>query len=139
MTRILFAFKHSGKGFQFLLKNEAAFQQELVLAVLLVPLSFLINQTLSEGLLLLMTLLLVLIVETLNTAIETDFDRIGLEHHELSGLAKDLGSAAVLLSLLFTAGVWLTFYGAMDRLHSGCHETDRQPRLKTGPILTIGG
>lgn len=107
--RILFAFKHSGKGFQFLLKNEAAFQQELALAVLLVPLSFLINQTLSELLLLLMTLALVLIVEILNTAIETVVDRIGLEHHELSGLAKDLGSAAVLLSLLCAAGVWLTF------------------------------
>ena len=109
MMRILFAFKHSGKGFQFLLKNETAFQQELVLAVLLVPLSFLIKQTLTELLLLLMALSLVLIVEILNTAIETVVDRIGLEHHELSGLAKDLGSAAVLLSLLFAAGVWLTF------------------------------
>ena len=109
IMRILFAFKHSAKGFQFLQKNEAAFQQELVLAVLLVPLSFLIKQTLTELLLLLMTLALVLIVEILNTAIETVVDRIGLEHHELSGLAKDLGSAAVLLSLLFAAGVWLTF------------------------------
>ena len=109
IMRILFAFKHSGEGFQFLLKNEAAFQQELVLAVLLVPLSFLIKQTLTELLLLLMVLALVLIVEILNTAIETVVDRIGLEHHELSGLAKDLGSAAVLLSLLFAAGVWLTF------------------------------
>jgi diacylglycerol kinase (ATP) len=108
IVRILFAFKHSGKGFQWLIKNEAAFQQELVLAVLLVPLSFLINETLSELLLLLMTLALVLIVEILNTAIEAVVDRIGLEHHELSGLAKDLGSAAVLLSLLFAAGVWLT-------------------------------
>ena len=109
MMRILFAFKHSGRGFQFLLKNEAAFQQELVLAALLVPLSFLIKQTLTELVLLLMTLALVLIVEILNTAIETVVDRIGLEHHELSGLAKDLGSAAVLLSLFFAAGVWLTF------------------------------
>ena len=109
IMRILFAFKHSGKGLQFLLKNEAAFQQELVLAVLLVPLSFLIKQTLTELLLLLMALALVLIVEILNTAIETVVDRIGLEHHELSGLAKDLGSAAVLVSLLFAAGVWLTF------------------------------
>lgn len=109
LMRILFAFKHSGKGFQFLLKNEAAFQQELALAVLLVPLSFLIQQSITELLLLLMTLALVLIVEILNTAIETVVDRIGLEHHELSGLAKDLGSAAVLLALLCAAGVWLTF------------------------------
>ena len=109
IMRILFAFQHSGKGFQFLLKSEAAFQQELVLTLLLVPLSFLIKQTLAELLLLLMVLALVLIVEILNTAIETVVDRIGLEHHELSGLAKDLGSAAVLLSLLFAAGIWLTF------------------------------
>ena len=109
LMRILFAFKHSGKGFQFLLKNEAAFQQELALAGLLVPLSFLIQQSITELLLLLMTLALVLIVEILNTAIETVVDRIGLEHHELSGLAKDLGSAAVLLALLCAAGVWLTF------------------------------
>jgi diacylglycerol kinase (ATP) len=109
IIRILFAFKHSGRGFQFLIKNESAFQQELVLTVLLVPLSFLINQTLTELLLLLLTLALVLIVEILNTAIETVVDRIGLEHHELSGLAKDLGSAAVLLALLLAAGVWLTF------------------------------
>ena len=92
-----------------MIKNESAFQQELVLTVLLVPLSFLINQTLTELLLLLVTLALVLIVEILNTAIETVVDRIGLEHHELSGLAKDLGSAAVLLALLLAAGVWLTF------------------------------
>ena len=92
-----------------MIKNESAFQQELVLTVLLVPLSFLINQTLTELLLLLLTLALVLIVEILNTAIETVVDRIGLEHHELSGLAKDLGSAAVLLALLLAAGVWLTF------------------------------
>ena len=109
IIRILFAFKHSGRGFQFLIKNESAFQQELVLTVLLVPLSFLINQTLTELLLLLVTLALVLIVEILNTAIETVVYRIGLEHHELSGLAKDLGSAAVLLALLLAAGVWLTF------------------------------
>ena len=105
IVRILFAFKHSGKGFQFLLKNEAAFQQELVLAVLLVPLSFLINETLSELLLLLMTLALVLIVEILNTAIEAVVDRIGLEHHELSGLAKDLGSRCSIVLTLCGRGL----------------------------------
>ena len=57
----------------------------------------------------LFSLILVLVVEILNTAIEATIDRIGLEHHELSGLAKDLGSAAVLVSLLFSAGVWLGF------------------------------
>jgi diacylglycerol kinase (ATP) len=72
-------------------------------------LSFFISQSLSELLLLLMSLVLVLIVEILNTAIEATVDRIGQEYHELSGLAKDLGSMAVLISLLFAAGVWITF------------------------------
>ena len=110
VTRVLLAFKNSGKGFKFLIKSEAAFQQELVLAILLAPLSFLISQSLSELILLLLTLALVLVVEILNTAVEAVVDRIGLEHNELSGLAKDLGSAAVLLSLLFAAGVWLAFF-----------------------------
>ena len=109
VTRVLLAFKNSGKGFKFLIKSEAAFQQELVLAILLAPLSLLISQSLSELILLLLTLALVLVVEILNTAVEAVVDRIGLEHHELSGLAKDLGSSAVLLSLLFAAGVWLAF------------------------------
>lgn len=109
ITRVLLAFVNSGKGFKFLIKNEAAFQQEFVLAMLLAPLSLLISQSLSELILLLLTLALVLVVEILNTAVEAVVDRIGLEHHELSGLAKDLGSAAVLLSLLFAASVWLAF------------------------------
>lgn len=109
ITRVLFAFKNSGKGFKFLIKYEAAFQQELALAVLLAPLSFIISQNLTELALLLITLAIVLIVEVLNTAVEAVVDRIGLEHHELSGLAKDLGSAAVLISLLLAAGIWLAF------------------------------
>ena len=80
-----------------------------MLAILLAPLSLLISQSLSELILLLLTLAFVLVVEILNTAVEAVVDRIGLEHHELSGLAKDLGSAAVLLSLLFAASVWLAF------------------------------
>ena len=56
-----------------------------------------------------MSLALVLIIEILNTAIEATVDRVGQEYHELSGLAKDLGSMAVLVSLLFAAGVWITF------------------------------
>jgi len=109
ITRVLLAFKHSGKGFKFLITQEAAFQQELILVAVLAPLSFVISQNLSELLLLLMSLALVLIVEILNTAIEATVDRVGQEYHELSGLAKDLGSMAVLVSLLFAAGVWITF------------------------------
>jgi diacylglycerol kinase (ATP) len=110
VTRVLLAFKNSGKGLRFLIKNEAAFRQEVALAIFLAPLSFLVSRSLSELVLLLLTLALVLVVEILNTAVEAVVDRIGLEHNELSGLAKDLGSAAVLLSLLFAAGVWLAFF-----------------------------
>ena len=107
--RIVAAFDNSIKGFSFLLKNEAAFRQEAGLAALLSPFAFVISQSLLELFFLLFSLILVLVVEILNTAIEATIDRIGLEHHELSGLAKDLGSAAVLVSLLFSAGVWLGF------------------------------
>ena len=107
--RIVAAFDNSIKGFSFLLKNEAAFRQEAGLAALLTPFAFLISQSLVELVFLLLSLVLVLVVEILNTAIESTIDRIGTEYHELSGLAKDLGSAAVLVSLLFCAGVWLSF------------------------------
>ena len=107
--RIVAAFDNSIKGFSFLLKNEAAFRQEDGLAALLSPFAFVISQSLLELFFLLFSLILVLVVEILNTAIEATIDRIGLEHHELSGLAKDLGSAAVFVSLLFSAGVWLGF------------------------------
>ena len=107
--RIVAAFDNSIKGFSFLLKNEAAFRQEAGLAALLSPFAFVISQSLLELFFLLFSLILVLVVDILNTAIEATIDRIGLEHHELSGLAKDLGSAAVLVSLLFSAGVWLGF------------------------------
>jgi diacylglycerol kinase (ATP) len=107
--RIVAAFDNSIKGFSFLLKNEAAFRQEAGLAALLSPFAFVISQSLLELFFLLFSLILVLVVEILNTAIEATIDRIGLEHHELSGLAKDLGSAAVFVSLLFSAGVWLGF------------------------------
>ena len=107
--RIVAAFDNSIKGFSFLLKNEAAFRQEAGLAALLSPFAFVISQSLLELFFLLFSLILVLVVEILNTAIEATIDRIGLEHHELSGLAKDLGSAAVFVSLLFSGGVWLGF------------------------------
>ena len=107
--RIVAAFDNSINGFSFLLKNEAALRQEAGLAALLSPFAFVISQSLLELFFLLFSLILVLVVEILNTAIEATIDRIGPEYHELSGLAKDLGSAAVLVSLLFCAGVWLSF------------------------------
>lgn len=87
---------------------ETAFRQETIAAVLLLPLAFILGTTWTEVALLAGSVLAVMVVELLNTAIEATVDRIGLERHDLAKRAKDLGSAAVLLSLLFWAGVWLT-------------------------------
>lgn len=107
IDRLISAALNSKKGFNFLIRNEAAFKQELLLTVILAPIAFLIGSNLLESLFLISTLILVLITEILNTAIEATVDRIGTEQHELSGLAKDLGSAAVLLSVTFASFVWL--------------------------------
>lgn len=106
LERVFAAFRNSNTGFIFLLKNEAAFRQELAILLLLLPLAFFWADSTSESILLVMSLFIVLIVEILNTAIEVTVDRIGREHDYLSGLAKDLGSAAVLASLLMAFFIW---------------------------------
>jgi len=87
--------------------GETAFRQEAILAMALIPLAFWLGQNWVETALLAGTVLLVMIVELLNTCIESAIDRIGPEWHDLSKRAKDMGSAAVLLSLLLCLGVWL--------------------------------
>src|SRR5574343_589987 len=87
--------------------SETAFRQEVVASAVMLPLAFMIGQDWVEVALLAGTVLLVMIVELLNTGIESCIDRIGPEWHDLSKRAKDMGSAAVLLSLLLCAGVWL--------------------------------
>ena len=87
--------------------SETAFRQEAIVAALLLPLSFWLGRSWMETALLAGSVMLVLIVELLNTGIETAIDRIGPEWHSLSKAAKDLGSAAVLLSILLCVGVWL--------------------------------
>ena len=86
--------------------NEIAFRQEAIAAVLLVPLGCWLGQSWMERSLLAATVMLVLIVELLNTCVESAIDRVGPEWHDLSKRAKDMGSAAVLLSLLVCAGTW---------------------------------
>ena len=86
--------------------NETAFRQETLAAILMLPLSFWLGHSWIETALLAASVVLVMIVELLNTAIEAAIDRIGPEWHDLSKRAKDMGSAAVLLSLLLCAGVW---------------------------------
>jgi len=87
--------------------GETAFRQEALAAIVMLPLAFVLGQDWVEVALLVGSVLLVMIVELLNTGIESCIDRIGPEWHDLSKRAKDMGSAAVLLSLVLCAGVWL--------------------------------
>ena len=107
VQRLVSAFFNSVRGLLFLLKNESAFKQEIMLVLILCPLSFFIGENALEIFLLNFALFFVLIVEVINTAIEVTIDRISLEDNDLSGLAKDLGSAAVFLSIFFAVIVWL--------------------------------
>jgi diacylglycerol kinase (ATP) len=86
--------------------SETAFRQEAISSIVLIPLAFWLGQNWVESILLAGTVILIMIVELLNTGIETAIDRIGPEWHDLSKRAKDMGSAAVLLSLLLCAGTW---------------------------------
>lgn len=106
LNRLVLAFVNSWKGFKGALAAEAAFRQEVALAVILIPLGAWLGKTGIEKALLISSMLLVLIVELLNTGIETVVDRIGLERHVLSGLAKDVGSTAVLLSFVILLTIW---------------------------------
>lgn len=100
------AFKNSGKGFRFAFKNGAAFREELISTVLLTPIAYYLADNPLQFCTLIGGLLLLLIVETLNSAIEVTIDRISLEHHPLSGAAKDLGSLAVTLTIIFNLLLW---------------------------------
>lgn len=106
LKRLMLATGHSWRGLVGTYRNEAAFRQELALAVVLAPLGVWLGHSGIERALLLGSLLLVLVVEILNSGIEAVVDRVGFERHELSGLAKDMGSAAVFLSLLNVIVVW---------------------------------
>ena len=106
IRRILRATRYSAQGFAQAWTHEAAFRQELVLAIVLTPAAIWLGETIVKQALLIGVLLLVLIVELFNSAIEAAIDRHGDEHHELSGRAKDMGSAAVFVSLVIVLLVW---------------------------------
>ncbi|MBM9519424.1 diacylglycerol kinase [Desulforhopalus vacuolatus] len=107
MGRIFWATYYSWRGFISAVKYEAAFRQELILVLLMLPFAFWLGDGAVEHFLLIGSGLLVLIVELLNSAIEAAVDRIGTERHRLSGQAKDMGSAAVFLSLVLMAICWI--------------------------------
>ena len=107
ISRVLHAFLFSLAGLRAGW-HEPAFRQEAILAILILPAAWWLGQSWVEVVLLVSVLVLVLVVELLNSGIESAIDRIGPEWHVLSKRAKDMGSAAVLLSLLLCGGVWLS-------------------------------
>jgi len=106
LKRVICAAGYSLAGLAWAWRNEAAFRQELSLAVILAPLGWYLGESGVERALLVGVLLVVLVVELLNTAVEAVVDRFGGGHHELSKAAKDLGSAAVFVSLINVVVVW---------------------------------
>ena len=106
LRRLINATRYSAQGFKAAWKTEDAFRQGSVLAVILIPVAVLLPVSLVYKLLLIGSVILVLIVEVLNSAIEAVVDRFGGEIHPLSGKAKDLGSAAVLLALTLAIITW---------------------------------
>ena len=107
LDRVIHATGYSLAGLASAYRGESAFRQEFWLAVLLLPLSFWVGKGWVEVALLAGSVVLVLIVELLNSGLEAAIDRISLEWHDLSKRAKDLASAAVFLSLVLCAGIWL--------------------------------
>ena len=106
IKRIVLAAGYSLLGIKAAFQHEAAFRQELLLSVILIPLAFWLDVGSLQRVLMIASLFLVIIVELINSAIEAVVDRISLEQHELSGRAKDLGSAAVMGSLILSAYIW---------------------------------
>ncbi|ALB69216.1 diacylglycerol kinase [Cronobacter muytjensii] len=108
LTRIIKAAGYSWKGLRAAWKNEAAFRQEAVAVIAAIIIACWLDVDPMTRLFLISSVMLVMIVEILNSAIEAVVDRIGPEFHELSGRAKDMGSAAVLLSIILALVVWVT-------------------------------
>ena len=113
LARILNATRYSAQGLKSAWRYESAFRQECVAALVLLPVAFWLGESLAQTALLVGVLGVVLIIELLNSAIEAVVDRISDEHHELAGRAKDMGSAAVFISLTLVALIWLAV--AADR------------------------
>lgn len=106
LARIVQAFFNSLAGLEAAWRHESAFRQEILLAIVLVPIAFTAPVTAGERAILAGSVLLVLIVELLNSSVEAAIDRISFEHHSLSRRAKDIGSAAVFVALLLMGLVW---------------------------------
>lgn len=108
LVRAWHAAKNSWHGLVYAFKEESAFRQELFLFVVLTPIAVFLPITLLEKTALVCSLILVMVIELLNSSVEAAIDRISFEHHDLSKRAKDFGSAAVMLALLISALLWLS-------------------------------
>lgn len=106
LTRLLRAFRYSFQGFWYAWREEAAFRQEVLLGAVVIPLGLYLGRSGVERALLVSPMLLILVVEILNSAVEAVVDRSGTERHPLAGMAKDMGSAAVMLSFALLGTVW---------------------------------
>jgi diacylglycerol kinase (ATP) len=111
LRRLINASNYSAAGFRHALKREAAIRQELACCAVLVPVAVLLPVPAIERLLVILSMLLVVLTEFLNSAIEAVVDRISLERHPLSGQAKDFGSAAVAVALVMSALCWIVIAG----------------------------
>ncbi len=107
LTRIAKATRYSWQGLTAAWREEAAFRQECVLTVLMAPVAFVLGENLAQTALLIGVCFVVLITELLNSAVEAVVDRVGPEHHDLAGRAKDMGSAAVMVSIVLVQVTWL--------------------------------
>jgi len=108
LSRIISATRYSWRGICAAFKNEAAFRQEIGLAVVAIPIAYLISHNALQFLSLSVPLLLILLAELANTAIEALVDRLGAEYNELSARAKDMGSAMVFMSLTIAVLCWIS-------------------------------
>jgi diacylglycerol kinase (ATP) len=109
--RLINAFRYTCAGFRHAIRNEVAIREELIVLAILAPASALFPVTRVEHLILVLALLLVVLVEFINSAIEATIDRISRERHPLAGQAKDLGSAAVFIALVMCTLSWLVIAG----------------------------
>ena len=107
LARLARAFASTGKGFRAAWRNEEAFRHECLLAMVLVPLGLWLGKSGVERALLVAPVFVLLAIELVNSAVEATVDRIGVERHPLSGLAKDLGSAAVFVGFVLLGSTWL--------------------------------
>ena len=116
VRRIINAFGYSMKGLRAAFKHESAFRQETALLIVLLPIAILLGRNIVDYSILIGSLLLVMIVELLNSGLEAVVDRISEEQHKLAGRAKDMGSAAVFIALLNVIVIW-SMYGYQYFMH----------------------